>query len=49
MDVNPPGQKNIDSAGAIVLSCGLLPTGTCPTIQDGTNPLNFLYDLQLTR
>ncbi len=49
LNVNPPGQKNIDSASGIVLSCALLPEGTCPTIQDGTGPLNFLYDLQLTR
>lgn len=49
MNVNPPGQKNVDSASAIVLSCAVIPPGTCPTIQDGTNPLNFLYDLQLIR
>ncbi len=49
MDVNPPGQKNIDSASAIVLSCAVIPADTCPTIQDGTTPLHFLYDLQLTR
>lgn len=49
MDVNPPGQKTIQSASGILLSCAILPSGTCPTIQDGTNPLNFLYDLQLTR
>ena len=49
MGVGPKGLQKVDSAGAIVLSCALLPSGTCPTIQDGTNPLNFLYDLQLTR
>jgi hypothetical protein len=49
MNVNPPGQKNIDSASALVLSCSIMPSGTCPAIQDGTNPLNFLFDLQLTR
>lgn len=49
MDVNPPGQKNIDSASAIVLSCAVMPVGTCATIQDGSGPLNFLFDLQLTR
>jgi len=49
MGVGPKGLQKVDSAGAIVLSCNLLPSGTCPTIQDGTNPLNFLYDLQLTR
>ena len=49
MDVNPPGQKVITSASGVLLSCAILPSGTCPTIQDGTNPLNFLYDLQLTR
>lgn len=49
MDVNPPGQKVIDSASGIVLRCSLLPSMTCPSIQDGSNPLNILYDLQLTR
>ena len=49
MGVGPKGLQKIDSASAIVLSCTLLPSGTCPGIQDGTNPLNFLYDLQLTR
>ena len=49
MGVGPKGLQKVDSASAIVLSCALLPVGTCPTIQDGTNPLNFLYDLQLTR
>jgi hypothetical protein len=49
MGVGPKGLQKVDSASALVLSCALLPAGTCPTIQDGTNPLNFLYDLQLTR
>jgi hypothetical protein len=49
MGVGPKGLQKVDSASAIVLSCSILPSGTCPTIQDGTNPLNFLYDLQLTR
>ena len=49
MGVGPKGLQKVDSASAIVLSCVLLPVGTCPAIQDGTNPLNFLYDLQLTR
>ena len=49
MGVRPKGLQKIDSASALVLSCSLLPSGTCPAIQDGTNPLNFLYDLQLTR
>lgn len=49
MGVGPKGLQKIDSASALVLSCALLPPTTCSTIQDGTNPLNFLYDLQLTR
>lgn len=49
MNVNPPGQRKIDSASAIVLDCALMPSGTCPSIQDGSGPLNFLYDLELTR
>jgi hypothetical protein len=49
MGVGPKGLQKVDSASAIVLSCALLPSGTCPTLQDGTGPLNFLYDLQLTR
>jgi hypothetical protein len=49
MAINAAGKQKISSASALVLSCALLPVGTCPTIQDGTGPLNFLYDLQLTR
>jgi hypothetical protein len=49
MGVGPAGLQKVDSASALVLSCSLLPAGTCPVLQDGTTPLNFLYDLQLTR
>ncbi|HEU4320608.1 MAG TPA: hypothetical protein VFS66_11055 [Acidimicrobiia bacterium] len=44
-----PGQSRIDSASAIALDCGLMPSGTCPTLQDGNGPLNYLYDIQLTK
>jgi hypothetical protein len=49
MSVSAPGQQKIDSASAIALDCALMPSGTCPTLQDGNGPLNFLYDLQLIR
>jgi hypothetical protein len=50
MSVSSPGQRVFQSVGAIVLSCEIMPEGTCPTLQDpsGTG-LTFLYDLQLTR
>ncbi|MEX0863859.1 MAG: Tad domain-containing protein [Acidimicrobiia bacterium] len=50
MIVTSPGAEVFQSVGAIVLSCEIMPVGTCPTLQDpsGTG-LTFLYDLQLTR
>lgn len=49
MDVNPPGQKKVDSAGSVVLDCDLLPVGTCSSLPDPTAPLTNLYDLTLTK
>ena len=49
MSISAPGQQRIESTSAMVLDCALMPVGTCPTLQDGTGPLNFLYDLQLTK
>lgn len=49
MSVSSPGARRVDSASAIALDCALMPAGTCPSLQDGNGPLNFLYDLQLTR
>lgn len=50
MAISAPGKRRIHSATAIVLDCALMPSGTCPSLQDGsTGPLNFLYDLELTR
>lgn len=49
MAVAAAGQQRIDSASAIALDCALMPSGTCPVLQDGNGPLNFLYDIQLVR
>lgn len=50
MTVTPPGQRVFQSVGAIVLSCEILPDGSCPTLQDPSGSgLTFLYDLQLTK
>jgi hypothetical protein len=50
MTVAPPGLRVFQSVGAIVLSCEIMPEGTCPTLQDPTGTgLTFLYELQLTR
>lgn len=50
MIVTSPGQRVFQSVGAIVLSCDIMPVGTCPSLQDPSGPgLTFLYDLQLTR
>lgn len=49
MQVSAPGQQRVHSGTAVLLDCALMPTGTCPSIQDGTGPINFLYDLQLTK
>ena len=50
MTVTSPGQRVFQSAGAMVLSCEIMPAGTCPSLQDPSGGgLTFLYDLQLTR
>ena len=38
MSVSAPGQQRIDSASAIALDCALMPSGTCPALQDGNGP-----------
>lgn len=51
MTVQSPGQRVFQSAGAIVLSCAIIPEGACPTLQDPTqgSGLTFLYELELTK
>lgn len=50
MSVAPPGQRRLQSVGAIVMSCAIMPVGSCPSLQDPSGSgLTFLYDLELTR
>lgn len=45
---NGPGQRKVDSASALLLSCGHLSEPTCRTIQAGGGPANVLFDLSLS-
>jgi Flp pilus assembly protein TadG len=44
-----PGQRKVDSASALLLSCAQLSEPTCRTIQAAGGPSTILFDLHLSR